>query len=111
MANLEICQKRCLLADRTAHLPLQSESAPRRLFGHKRIARIENIAAVMGLDLAVKILAAGFRKYLDPPHADAIVLRRKRILVDPNLADRRLGWQTPPGETIDVDLAAVRARR
>ena len=54
------------------------------------------------------IVAAGLGKDLDAARADPVVLRGERVLVDAYFADRGLGRQAPAGETIDIDLPAIR---
>ena len=66
--------------------------------------------AVVGLNLAVEVLAAGLGEDLDPPHTDAVVFGGERVLIDAHFANRRLRRQTAAGETIDVDLSAIRPR-
>ena len=56
-------------------------------------------------------VGSGLGENLDAPVADLVELGGKRILIDANLADRRLGRQLPAGESVDVNLPAVRARR
>ena len=87
--------------------PSRPETLPVWLDGRERIARVEDVAAVVGLNLAVEVVAAGLGEDLDSAHADAVVLRGEGILVDADFADRGLGGQAAAGEAIDVDLAAV----
>ena len=59
----------------------------------------------------MKHVCSWLGKNLDAAIADAVEFSRKRILVDADLANRRFRRQRSTGETIDVDLAAVRAGR
>jgi hypothetical protein len=63
----------------------------------------------MKLQFAVVVLAAGFGKDLNAAHADTVVLCGERVLIDADFADRSFGRQTSAGETIDVDLPAIRS--
>ncbi len=56
-------------------------------------------------------VGSGFGENLDAPVADAVELRRKRILIDADLADRRLGRQLPASKAVDINLSAVRSSR
>ena len=56
----------------------------------------------------MKVVAAGFGEDLDAAHADAVVLRGEGILVDADFADGGFGGQAAAGETVDVNLPAVR---
>jgi len=108
LADLETRKERCFLTNRTAHLALQAETLPCRFHGGEWIASVENVASVVGLDFAMKIVAAGFGEYLDAAHTDAVVLRGEGILVDADFADRGFGGQAPAGKSVDINLAAVR---
>jgi hypothetical protein len=48
---------------------------------------------------------------VDTTVADAVVLRRKRILVDVDLEDGRLRRKLAAGEAVDIDLSAIGAGR
>src|SRR5579884_1231867 len=56
-------------------------------------------------------VGSGLGEDLDATVAQLVVLGRERILIDANLADRRLGRNLPAGESIDVDLPAIGADR
>src|SRR5437773_495157 len=100
VADFKIGEERCLLAERTADFAFQSEPPPGWLLRREGIPRIENITAVVSLNLAVEILTARLCKHLNPSRADAIVLRREGVLVDADLADGSLGREASTGEAI-----------
>ena len=56
----------------------------------------------------MEFVGAGLGEDFDPSVAQLVVFRGERILVDANLADRRLRRKLARGESVDVDLAAVR---
>jgi hypothetical protein len=55
----------------------------------------------------MKFVAAGLGEDLDTAEAQLVVLRRKRVLVDPDLADGVLGRKLAAAEPIDEDRAAI----
>ncbi len=59
----------------------------------------------------MELLRAGLGDDLNAAVADAVVLGGKRILVDADLEDGGLGRKLAAGESVDVDLAAVRSGR
>ena len=83
---------------------------PRGL-GEQRIARVQALVVVLCEGLAVQQVAAGLGEDLDARETGTVVLRGKRIGVDPHLADTRLRRQASSGEAIDEELAATRAGR
>ena len=108
MPDFEIGEKRCLLSDRPADFAFQPQALPVRLYRREGIAGVENGIAVVGLNLAVEVLAAGFGKHLHPAHPDAVVFGGERVLIDANFPNRRFGGKAAPGETVNVNLAAIR---
>ncbi len=63
------------------------------------------------MQLAVKLVGTRLGEDLDSSVAELVVLGGERILVDADLADRRLRWKLSGGKTINVNLAAIRSRR
>ena len=59
----------------------------------------------------VQFVRAGLGQNLDAPVAQVVEFGGKGILVDANLANRRLGRQLAAGESIDINLPAVRPGR
>src|SRR5271170_4496021 len=55
-----------------------------------------------------KLVRTWLGKNLDPSIPDPVELRRERILIDPNLPNRRLRWQLATFKAVDVDLTAIR---
>ena len=76
-----------------------------------RILRVESRVVAAGLDLAVQLVGAGLGEDLDAAVAQAVVLGGKWILVDADFADRRLRRNLAAGESVDINLSAVGARR
>ena len=107
---VEIKEERCLLAQRTTHVTVVLQPVVRRLVQRKRIRRIKSRSTGIHKHLAVQLVCARLGQYLDPPITRLVILSREWILVDDDGANRRLGWQLPAGEPIDVDLAPARAR-
>jgi hypothetical protein len=60
---------------------------------------------------AMELVGAGLGEDFDAPVAQLVVLRRKGILVDADFADRRFWRKLAAGESIDIDLPAVRSSR
>ena len=79
------------------------------LLGEQGVRRVGCRGVAVAGNVAVELLRAGFGDDLDTAITDAVVLGGKRILVYANLQDGRLGRKLPPGESVDVDLAAVRS--
>src|SRR5258708_21199861 len=61
-------------------------------------------------DLPVQLGGAGLGTDFNAAEAHAVELRGKRVLVDANFADGRLGRQLSAGEAVNVNLSAVRSR-
>ena len=59
----------------------------------------------------MKLVGPRLRQDFDPPVTELVVFRRKRILVDANLADGSFRRQLPGREAVDINLSAIRACR
>ena len=59
----------------------------------------------------MEFVCARLGKNLDTAIAEFVVLRRERILVDADFANRRLRRKLPSGKTVDVNLASIGPRR
>ena len=57
----------------------------------------------------MQLVGARLGEHFDASVAQLVILGRKRIAVDANLADGRLGRQLPAGESVDVNLPAIRS--
>ena len=66
---------------------------------------------VIEKELSVILIRAGLGEDFDSAVTQLVILRGKRILVDANLTNGRLGRKLPAGESVDVDLAAIGAGR
>ena len=79
----------------------------RRARKHVGAARIEEPVVAVQLHRTVKAVRPRLGEDLDPAEAGAIVLRGEGILIDADLADRRLRRKLSAGEAVDIDLSAV----
>ncbi len=77
----------------------------------ERVAGVEGLVVALDEELAVQLVGAGLGENLDAPVAQPVELGGKGILVDANLADRRLGRKLPAAEAVDINLPAVRSSR
>ena len=73
------------------------------------IRRVEAGIVSVAKNLAVKFIGAGLGEDFDPTVAQFVVFGGKRILVDADFANRRLGRKLARGETVDIHLSAVRS--
>ncbi len=92
-------------------LPPNSFKSEGSLLGRIRIAGIEDIVAVVEIGLPAQFVGAGLGQNLDAAEADLVVFRRKRVLIDADLADGIFVGKLAAGEPVDVNLAAVGACR
>ena len=74
------------------------------------ILRVKGGVVSAGLCLAVEVVGAGLGEDLNAAVAEAVVLGRKRILVDANFADGRFRRQLAAGESVDVDFTTIGSR-
>src|SRR5580700_296314 len=82
-----------------------------RLLGRIGIARIPKVVAEIPLGCAAVLVIAGLGEDLDFPVAYLVVLGRKGILIDADLADGFLGRKLAAAEAVDEDGAAVGSGR
>ncbi len=75
--------------------------------GEQRVARVEQAIVELIEGLAVKRFAAGLGKHVHVGKARPVVLRRVRVGIDADFANRRFGRQVGPTESIHENLAAV----
>src|SRR5215469_324409 len=83
----------------------------RRLLRQEWIGGIKNRVVDVEKELAMQLVSAGLGEDFNSAISKLVVLRRKRVLINTNLADRRFRGQLPAGEPINVDLASVRSGR
>ena len=109
VAPLEVEREGDLLRQRASEIAAELLRLETRLGfrAEKRIARIERVVIEAGGYLPAQFVHAGLGKDLDASVADVIVLGRKRIRIDANFANRRLGGQRSAAEPVDVDLATI----
>ena len=81
----------------------------RRLL-QQRIPGVQELIVVLRQKITVKLVATRLGENVDASKPRTIVLRRKRIGVDADLADRRLRRQVAAGKAVDVDLSTHRPR-
>src|SRR6185312_482775 len=75
----------------------------------ERVGGVERFGVALGAERAVELVGAGLGEDLDAAVTELVVLRRERVLVDADFADRRLGRKLAAGEAVDVNLSAVGA--
>ena len=75
------------------------------------VAGVPRRVVAAGLNMSVQLFGARLGQDLDAAVSQLVELRGKRILIDTNLADRRLGRQVAAGKAVDVNLAAAVSRR
>src|SRR5262249_15895950 len=97
-AMSEVEEEGRAMAQRPAKVPIDKAVREIRLVVRVWIARVEDAVAIVYVQLAAVFLAAGFSEDLDAAHAQAVVLGRKRILVDADFTDRAFGWQPAAAE-------------
>src|SRR6185437_14629179 len=73
----------------------------------ERIACVDAAVIAVAEDAAVQLIRSGLGKDFNTPVAKTFELRGKRVLVDDDLADGRLGRKLTAGESIDINLATV----
>ena len=74
----------------------------------ERVTRVEIGRVAIHHELSMQLICARLCKDLDTSITQLIVFRRKRILVQPDFANRSLGRQLPGREPINVHLPATR---
>src|SRR5579864_6324999 len=101
-------EERCFLADRPTEVAVKNVGVVAGLGReHEGIAGVEDRVAVVEEKLAMILVAARLGEYLNAAVAELVILRGKRVLVDANLANRRLRRKRAASESIDVNLTAV----
>ena len=102
----------CDLAQRSRQAPKRKDRVVRRHIhaSLQRILGVELRCVSIDLEVAMHLVRTRLCEDLDASIAQLVVLRRKRILVDANLTNRRLRRQLPARESVHVDLPAVRSR-
>src|ERR1019366_8748347 len=78
-----------------------------RLGGRERVARVPKVVGVIPLRRAAILVGARLGEDLDLAVTQLVVLRRKRVLVDANLADGLLRRKLPAAEAVHEDGSAV----
>ena len=94
-------------AAQAAAVFLQEE---RRLPGGIGVARVPEIIGEVVVAQSFEFVRARLGEDLDAAEAEFVVLGRKRVLVDANLADGFLGRKLASAEAVDVNGAAVGTR-
>ena len=110
-ATLEIDKERRFpFRNRSTQTAAKVTYLKRRATRRKRIARVETLVGEIERRAASELVGSGARQDVDTARR-LIVLSRKRILVDANLANRIFRRKTPAGETVDEYLSAVWSNR
>jgi hypothetical protein len=103
--------KEARLPNGTAQVAAQFVQREGRLLRGVRVTRVPEIVREIVAHRGVEFLRTGLGEDLDPAEAQLVELRRERILVDANLADRFLGRKLAATESVDENLAAIRPSR
>ena len=111
VAPLATEEKRSSLRNCAAYRSVELIAVIRGNRGGERIAGIEGFIVALDECLPVQLIGSRLGENLDAPIAQPVEFSRKGILVDANLANRRLGRKLPAAEAVDVDLAAVGSGR
>ena len=96
VSALGVQEETAMLAQWPADVPSEELRPKGRIHGKERVARIPNAVADRVVALAMKLIGAGFSKDLDPPVSQLVELRRERVRIDADLANRFLGGNRPP---------------
>src|ERR1700683_4196043 len=97
--------------DRAPNTSVELDSVIIWLGAGERIGRIERRIVSADLKLAMVTVGARLGEDFNAAITKLVVFRRERILINANLANRRLGRKLTGSEAVDVELAAVRASR
>ena len=108
---LRIQRERRLPGQRPAGVALELIQQKRRLRRRVRVARVPEIVGEVPLRRPVVLVGARLGEDLDLAVTQLVVLRRKWVLVDANLADRFLRRKLAAAETVDENRSAVRTGR
>ena len=85
------------LRERSAHRAVELYAVIGRNDRGERVAGVECVAVALGKELPMQLVGARLGEHFDASVAQLVILGRKRIAVDANLADGRLGRQLPAG--------------
>src|SRR4029077_10222368 len=105
--SLEIEEKRGLLAQRSADVSVVLRRIVTWLWTREGIGGIESRIIAFDKKLAMIFVGAWLGKDFNAAISQLVVFRGKWILINPDLADGRLGRQLAGGESINVHLATV----
>jgi len=108
IAPLEVEQEGGLLVDGTAEIAAEILVGIVGLVGGEGIARVQCGVGFVEVDGAAVFVGAGPGEDFDAAEAEAVEFRREGILIDADLADVFLGGELAAGESVDVNLAAIR---
>src|SRR5438046_5106696 len=102
-----------LCAQRTAEISvvLRRIVARRRSAALERVFRVERRGVAHHPELSVELVRSRPGQNLYAPVAQFVVLRRERVLIDANLANRSLRRELSCGKSININLSAVRSGR
>ena len=107
ISALGIEEERCFFAKGPADTGAVLGRVISGLLIHERVHRIECRRVPADKKLAVIVVGSGLGEDFDPTIPELVEFRRKRILVDANLAYRSFGRKLAGGEAIDVHLSAI----
>src|SRR5580704_5095928 len=115
IANIGGKEEGCLLAERAAEISGVLRAVVARIgrggsaFVEERILGVERGGAGVDGELAVPFISPGLSENLDAAVTHLVVFGGERILVDANFADGGFRGELAGGETVDVELPAVRS--
>src|SRR5580698_8699997 len=109
VAAIEIEKDRRLLAQRAADISVELCGVVGWFDSGEWIGRVEGGIVTVSEELSMKFVGAGLGEDFDAAVAELVVFGGERVLVDANLADRRLRRELAGGESVDIHLAAVRS--
>src|SRR5882672_9315696 len=105
---LDVEEERAALVDRSAEIASVLLQQKRRLLLRVRITRIPEGVPEVVEARSVKLVGPRLGEDFDSAVAELVEFRRKRILVDADLANGLLGRKLASAESVDEDGAATR---
>src|SRR5882724_9491150 len=75
------------------------------------VPRIPEIVREIVADRPAEFVSARLGEDLDAAESELVILRRERVLIEPDLANRFLGRKLASAETIDENGATIRSGR
>ena len=111
VAILHIHNERRLLAEGVAERPAEVPLQERCFLLGVWVARIPDGIAEVDVDVPVQLVSARLGEDLDTSVSQLVVLGRKRVLIDTDLADGVFARHLATCKSVNIDLPAARSRR